>query len=458
MGTFFASYPSLTASANPSVGPNGQPIPGDSTLVAGENPSGDQQPLQTDAAGNLLVNIATEPGTPLAVNLTEVSGAAITLGSKTSANSLPVVIASDDTVAISAVSLPLPTNASTSALQSNVQSAPGTPQTVAVTIQGNSSGIAVPVSISGGFPTEQNVNVNQYGGVATTLGSKISASSIPVVIASDQANVAVSQGTASALNATVVQATGTNLHVVTDATSTTIATQATASNLNAAVVGTGSAGTPNAGVVTVQGITSGTNVNVNIAAGSVTNLSTNVAQFGGSAVVTGTGASGAGIPRVTVSNDSNVIVSQGTAANLNATVVQATATNLNAAVVGVGAAGTPSGGVLTVQGSSSGTAIPTTISTPTAGAITQAAISVGTTAVRTTVSGSAPSATRKLLVVTPDPASTATFYIGSSSVTSTSTTRGPAIVAGQSFIANNDAGDYYIVASIAGQTFETMEQ
>ena len=36
----------------------------------------------------------------------------------------------------------------------------------------------------------------------------------------------------------------------------------------------------------------------------------NVAQFGGNNVVTGTGASGAGIPRVTVSNDSNVLVTQ----------------------------------------------------------------------------------------------------------------------------------------------------
>jgi hypothetical protein len=34
----------------------------------------------------------------------------------------------------------------------------------------------------------------------------------------------------------------------------------------------------------------------------------NVAQFGGSAVVTGTGASGSGVPRVTVANDSSVIV------------------------------------------------------------------------------------------------------------------------------------------------------
>jgi hypothetical protein len=44
--------------------------------------------------------------------------------------------------------------------------------------------------------------------------------------------------------------------------------------------------------------------------GSVTQGTTpwvdNISQFGGSAVVTGTGASGAGIPRVTVSNDSTV--------------------------------------------------------------------------------------------------------------------------------------------------------
>ena len=36
----------------------------------------------------------------------------------------------------------------------------------------------------------------------------------------------------------------------------------------------------------------------------------NVAQFGGSNVVTGTGASGVGIPRVTVSNDSNILTTQ----------------------------------------------------------------------------------------------------------------------------------------------------
>jgi hypothetical protein len=53
----------------------------------------------------------------------------------------------------------------------------------------------------------------------------------------------------------------------------------------------------------------------------------NITQFGGVAVSTGTGASGTGIPRVTVSNDSNILATQsGTWTN---TVTQATAANLN---------------------------------------------------------------------------------------------------------------------------------
>ena len=53
------------------------------------------------------------------------------------------------------------------------------------------------------------------------------------------------------------------------------------------------------------------NLFVNIA--SITSLSalaSNIAQFGGANVSTGTGASGAGIPRVTVSNDSNILATQ----------------------------------------------------------------------------------------------------------------------------------------------------
>jgi hypothetical protein len=51
------------------------------------------------------------------------------------------------------------------------------------------------------------------------------------------------------------------------------------------------------------------NVEVTGAAG---NLPANVTQYGSTNISTGTGASGAGIPRVTVSNDSNVLVTQST--------------------------------------------------------------------------------------------------------------------------------------------------
>lgn len=74
----------------------------------------------------------------------------------------------------------------------------------------------------------------------------------------------------------------------------------------------GTAGTPSADVISVQGVASGTPQPVS---GTVTttppaNASTNVTQFGGSAVATGTGAGGAGIPRVTISNDSSLAANQ----------------------------------------------------------------------------------------------------------------------------------------------------
>lgn len=341
MSTFYAMYPpSAAGSSNPSIGVNGTTAPTSSTEVAGINPSGNLQPLQTDSSGNLLVSLAAEPVNPFMVDLTQVGGSAIslgqkapaaslpvvdpsngvngspipadstmagmrdtsgnttpliatssgylgvqdlaaeaslvniqnhtsnidtatadidsktpTLGQKTSAGSSPVVIASDQSsIPVTVASVPLPTGASTAALQSNVQSAPGTPQTVALTIQGNASGIAVPISAAAlplptgaatsanqtnasqktqivdgsgnviastsnalnvdviNFPATQPVsgtvavtqstspwvdNLTQVGGSAISLGSKTSANSLPVVIASDQGAVPVS-GTVTA--------------------------------------------------------------------------------------------------------------------------------------------------------------------------------------------------------------------------------------------------------------------
>lgn len=84
--------------------------------------------------------------------------------------------------------------------------------------------------------------------------------------------VQVSQATASNLNATVV---GTGTFVT-----QSVVTQGTASNLNAAVVGTGTAGSAAGGVLTVQGVA------------SMTALAGNITQIGGNALVADDAASG----------------------------------------------------------------------------------------------------------------------------------------------------------------------
>jgi hypothetical protein len=89
-------------------------------------------------------------------------------------------------------------------------------------------------------------------------------------------------------NVTVVQATGTNLHAVLDTTSTTAVTQATATNLNAAVVGTGTAGSPAGNILTIQGVASMTKLLVTPDSVALpANQSVNVAQVAGTNTVTG---------------------------------------------------------------------------------------------------------------------------------------------------------------------------
>ncbi len=59
-GSFYIRYPSSSGS-NASVGTNGVTAPTSSTEVAGQNPSGNLQPLKTDASGNLFVTIVSAP-------------------------------------------------------------------------------------------------------------------------------------------------------------------------------------------------------------------------------------------------------------------------------------------------------------------------------------------------------------------------------------------------------------
>jgi hypothetical protein len=96
--------------------------------------------------------------------------------------------------------------------------------------------------------------------------------------------------------------------------------------------------------------------------------------------------------------------------------------------------------------------------TPVAGTVKQAAITVGTSAVRLTTDGSAPDATRRMLAFRPDPDSSAKFYYGGSSVTSSGPTRGMQVFPGESIERESDAGDYYIISDMAGQTVFVVEQ
>lgn len=231
----------------------------------------------------------------------------------------------------------------------------------------------------------------------------------------------------------------------------------------------------------------------------------NITQFGNNPVVTGTGASGAGIPRVTVSNDSNILATQSGTWNINnitGTVSLPTGaststnqTNGNQKTQIVDGAGTVVGPEQTISGTNylpvvlaasatSGSSLVArsiqiagsdgtnaqTLKTDTAGhlltglvappvgTVTQAGRTIGTTAVRATVTGSAPLLTRTVLAITADAASTAKFYIGSATVTSSGATAGIQFTSSQPVVFSNDAADYYIISDTAAQTVYFMEQ
>jgi len=60
-----------------------------------------------------------------------------------------------------------------------------------------------------------------------------------------------------------------------------------------------------------------------------------------------------------------------------------------------------------------------------------------------------------VLLANVDTANTAKFYIGPSGVTAAT---GVILVAGQTFSAEDDAGDYYIISNTAAQTVFVTEQ
>lgn len=87
------------------------------------------------------------------------------------------------------------------------------------------------------------------------------------------------------------------------------------------------------------------------------------------------------------------------------------------------------------------------------GTITQLQPTVGVTAVRATVSGSAP-VSRKKLMIKPSKNNTGAIYIGSSSVTIST---GMEIIGPDRLEFLNDSNDYYLISDTAGQVVEIVE-
>jgi hypothetical protein len=240
-------------------------------------------------------------------NITQFGGNNVVTGTGASGLGIPRVTVSNDSNILATqsgswtVTTTPPANASTNVVQwansnlgamANYGTSPG-----AVLVPGVNAFVTNTVTVSGTITANAGTNLNTsallldatFTGRINTQGQKTSAASTPVVIASDQSAVPVS-GTVTTTppanaSTNVTQVAGVSLG------STAVTNYGTAPAA-AAVPGV------NAFVTNTVGV-SGT-----VTTTPPANASTNVAQFGGNNVVTGTGVGGNGIPRVTVSSDS----------------------------------------------------------------------------------------------------------------------------------------------------------
>lgn len=215
-------------------------------------------------------------------------------------------------------------------------------------LQVDGSAVVQPVSgtVTTTPPTNASTNITQIGGSALTEGQKVMASSVPVVIASDQSAVPVS-GTVSVSNFPATQPVSGSVSVsnfpATQPISAASLPLPTGASTAAKQPALGTAGTASADVITVQGVTSMTPIKTDGSA-VVQPVSGTVAvsNFPATQPVSGTVTANAGTGNFTVAQatgtnlhavldtGSTTAVTQATAANLNATVI-GTKTNNNAA-------------------------------------------------------------------------------------------------------------------------------
>ena len=429
MANFYSQYPASSggSSTNPSVGTNGTTAPTSSTEVAGINPSGNLQPLQTDSSGSLYVNIGSDlsPVTVIQPNganlhvdidasalpngaataalqtnantslstilaqqtngtqITQVSSSVLPTGAATAAlqingnSSLSTILAqqTNGTQITQVSSSALPTGASTSALQSAIQSAPGTAQTTAVTIQGNASAIPVPVS---GTITTSSPSVGPTATTAPTSATEVGAVDSSgnlqalTIDGSGNLNVRIVAPIGPQHNSTaipVVLATGSIVQV-------SGTTQPGSANYTGSVTNTGdttNGGSPGYGTMSIRvsGTWSGVLTPQVTPDGSiyVPTSVINVATGASQSTITANGTY-----LLNVAGFSNTQILATSMASGTASInFLATASSSVDYVTGTSAAGSgASTGLITVQGNASGTPIPVT------GSITTSNPAVGT--------------------------------------------------------------------------------
>lgn len=309
------SYPSSSQVTITGIGdPTGQPVPSNAVYIAADNPSGNLTGLKLTSSGALQVDITSVTPTSLNINLADVGGSAITLGQKTEASSIPVVVASDQsTLPVSAASLPLPTGAATSALQSSVQgSATGGTAATSSSLSGGIFNTSLPTLTTG---QQSSIQLDSSGRVILS----------PL---------------ASSSTVTVVQPTGTNLHTVVDS-GTVAATQSgtwtvqpgntanTTPWLSTISQGGNSATVSAGGALKVDASASTQPVSGTVTANQGTSpWVNNITQVGGSSIALGQTTMVSSIPVVIASNQSAISVTSGTSSTATSSSVASSATSV----------------------------------------------------------------------------------------------------------------------------------
>lgn len=173
---------------NPSVSATGAAVPADATMVGASNPSGDLEPLNVDASGYLEVNVkagssgnsaasATGSAVPADADYIGYDNGSGNLTGVSSSTPLPVTDSAAETslaTLAGAVSASKVQVAGTVTAEiegqagATLDGAAGSPSTQCVTVQGNSSGTAIPTTDSGLGPVAPGnaaANSNLIGGI-----------------------------------------------------------------------------------------------------------------------------------------------------------------------------------------------------------------------------------------------------------------------------------------------------